>query len=90
MHRTTRQFTISLPPDLAEQVSATAKAESRTISELFREAYRVYRARHTQSASRLSSNQFQSMLSALAEGSERLPAVPSEAFTRESFYEDRT
>ena len=44
MQRTTRQFTISLPPDLAEQVAATAKAESRTISELFRETYRVYRA----------------------------------------------
>lgn len=45
MERTTRQFTISLPPDLAEQVTAVAKAESRTISELFREAFRTYRAR---------------------------------------------
>lgn len=44
MERTTRQFTISLPPDMAEQVVASAKAESRTISELFREAFRAYRA----------------------------------------------
>lgn len=44
MERTTRQFTISLPPELAEQVTAIAKAESRTISELFREAFRTYRA----------------------------------------------
>lgn len=44
MERTTRQFTISLPPDLACQVTAIAKAESRTISELFREAFRTYRA----------------------------------------------
>ena len=44
MQRTTRQFTISLPPELAEQVSAVAQAESRTISELFREAFRTYRA----------------------------------------------
>jgi hypothetical protein len=29
---------------LAEQVTAIAKAESRTISELFREAFRTYRA----------------------------------------------
>ena len=42
--RTTKQFTISLPPDLAEQVIAAAKTESRTISELFREAFRVYRS----------------------------------------------
>jgi len=44
MQRTTRQFTISLPPELAEQVSALARTESRTISELFREAFRTYRA----------------------------------------------
>jgi len=44
MERTTKQFTISLPPDLAEQVTAIAKAENRTISELFREAFRTYRA----------------------------------------------
>ena len=41
--RTTKQFTISLPPDMAEQVIAAAKTESRTISELFREAFRAYR-----------------------------------------------
>ncbi|MGB8261103.1 MAG: ribbon-helix-helix protein, CopG family [Terracidiphilus sp.] len=40
----TRQFTISLPPEMAEQVLVTAKSESRTISELFREAFRQYRA----------------------------------------------
>lgn len=44
MERATRQFTISLPPELAEQVTQIAKAESRTISELFREAFRTYRA----------------------------------------------
>jgi hypothetical protein len=44
MERTTRQFTISMPPELARQVAATAKAESRTVSELFREAFRTYRA----------------------------------------------
>jgi metal-responsive CopG/Arc/MetJ family transcriptional regulator len=42
--RTTRTFTISFPPDLAEQVERTAARESRTISELFREAFRAYRA----------------------------------------------
>ncbi len=48
MQRTTKQFTISLPPDMAAQVVAAAKNESRTISELFREAFRVYRARRVQ------------------------------------------
>jgi predicted transcriptional regulator len=43
---TTRTFTISFPPDLAEQVERLAKKESRTTSELFREAFRAYRAEH--------------------------------------------
>ena len=33
-----------MPPDLADQVATIARAESRTISELFREAFRAYRA----------------------------------------------
>ncbi len=42
--RTSRTFTVSFPPDLAEQVERLAARESRTTSELFREAFRVYRA----------------------------------------------
>ncbi len=42
--RTSRTFTISFPPDLAEQVERLAAQESRTTSELFREAFRAYRA----------------------------------------------
>jgi Arc/MetJ-type ribon-helix-helix transcriptional regulator len=42
--RTTRTFTISLPPQLAEQVERAAAAEHRTISELFREVFRRYQA----------------------------------------------
>jgi predicted DNA-binding protein len=44
MERTTHQFTISMPPEMAEQVAVLAQAESRTVSELFREAFRAYRA----------------------------------------------
>jgi metal-responsive CopG/Arc/MetJ family transcriptional regulator len=39
-----RTFTISFPPDLALQVEEMARSESRTTSELFREAFRAYRA----------------------------------------------
>jgi predicted transcriptional regulator len=42
--RTSRTFTVSFPPDLAEQVERLAARESRTTSELFREAFRAYRA----------------------------------------------
>jgi hypothetical protein len=42
--RSSRVFTISFPRDLAKQVDQIAKEESRNISELFREAFRFYRA----------------------------------------------
>ena len=41
--RSSRVFTISFPEELAKQVEAVAKEESRNISELFREAFRTYR-----------------------------------------------
>jgi metal-responsive CopG/Arc/MetJ family transcriptional regulator len=41
---TRRTFTISFPADLAASVEEMARRESRTTSELFREAFRVYRA----------------------------------------------
>jgi hypothetical protein len=41
---TTRTFTVSFPLKLAEQVERIAEQESRTTSELFREAFRAYRA----------------------------------------------
>jgi hypothetical protein len=37
----------------------------------------------------LTVEQFHAMLQALAEGAENLPNLPTESFTRESFYEDR-
>jgi len=40
--RPSRTFTISLPPDLAEEVDRIAAAEHRSRSELLREAFRRY------------------------------------------------
>jgi len=40
----TRTFTVSFPAELADQVERLAARESRTTSELFREAFRCYRA----------------------------------------------
>ena len=39
----TRTITVSFPHDLATQAEQLAKAESRTMSELLREAFRLYR-----------------------------------------------
>jgi CopG family transcriptional regulator / antitoxin EndoAI len=42
MPRTTKTITISLPPDMAEQVEKVRREEGRTKSELLREALRQY------------------------------------------------
>jgi predicted transcriptional regulator len=50
LSRTRRTFTISFPSDLARQVEQLAEQESRTTSELFREAFRTYRAQQLRKA----------------------------------------
>ncbi len=40
--RNSKTITISLPPEMAAKAEALAKRESRTMSELFREAFRKY------------------------------------------------
>jgi predicted transcriptional regulator len=42
--RRSRAFTISMPPEMAAAAESLAKRESRTMSELFREAFRAYHA----------------------------------------------
>lgn len=42
--RQSRVFAVSFPEDLARQVDQVAKEESRNVSELFREAFRTYKA----------------------------------------------
>jgi|SRR5713226_8090501 CopG family transcriptional regulator/antitoxin EndoAI len=46
--RSSKTYTISLPPDLAAKAEYLARRDSRTMSELFREAFRNYYARQTQ------------------------------------------
>jgi len=48
--RTSRVYTISLPAELAKKAEALAKRDSRTISELFREAFRSYYAQQARRA----------------------------------------
>jgi hypothetical protein len=45
--RSSRVYTISLPPELAQKAEALAKRDSRSMSELFREAFRAYYAQQS-------------------------------------------
>lgn len=42
--RKSKVYTISLPPELAKRAESMARRDSRTMSELFREAFRTYYA----------------------------------------------
>ena len=45
--RKSKVYTISLPPEMAKQAEAIARRESRTMSDLFREAFRAYQQERT-------------------------------------------
>jgi hypothetical protein len=47
-----RNISISLPEEMIQQATHLAAKEQRTLSELFREAFRVYRAQAVQNALR--------------------------------------
>jgi predicted transcriptional regulator len=45
--RNTKVYSITMPPELAKQAERLAKKESRTMSELMREAFRRYQQQET-------------------------------------------
>jgi predicted transcriptional regulator len=48
--RKSKVYTISLPPELAQKAEALAQRDSRTMSELFREAFRTYSAQQARTS----------------------------------------
>lgn len=79
---------VELTPETEARLKAEARAKGlpvETLAEqLLEEALTGPAAAH----GRLSVEEFHRMLDALAEGSERLPNVATDGFSRESFYED--
>lgn len=81
------------------QVELSSKAEMRLAAEASAHglAPETYAGRLLQevlepaaeSSKKLSVEQFHAMLDALGKGSEDLPPLPTENFSRESFYQDR-
>jgi hypothetical protein len=80
---------VELNPETEARLKAEARAKGlplETVAEqLLKEALTGRAGSHGQ----LSVEEFHRMLDAMAEGSEKLPDLPTESFSRESFYEDR-
>jgi len=79
---------IELNPEIIERLAAEAEAQGIALEEYAERLLREAIATHLEPQGQLSVEELHAMLNAIAEGSEKLPKIPTSAFTRESFYED--
>lgn len=80
---------VELSPETEARLAAAAQARGVAPEKYAGSLLQEVLASSAGGTGRLTIEKFHAMLSELAEGSERLPKIPTEAFTRESFYEDR-
>ena len=80
---------IELNPEIMERLAAEAEAQGIALEAYAERLLREAIATHAEPQGQLSVAELHAMLNAIAEGSEKLPKVPTSAFTRESFYEER-
>lgn len=81
---------IELSPETEARLAAGALARGVAVEQYAGSLLQEALATPVRVSGKLTVEEFHAMLSALAEGSEKLPNLPTESFTRESFYEDRT
>jgi len=81
---------IELSPEIEARLTAGALARGVAPEQYAGSLLQEALATPVRGSGKLTVEEFHAMLGALAEGSEKLPNLPTESFTRESFYEDRT
>lgn len=80
---------IELNPEIAAQLVAGARTRGVPVEEYAESLLRDAIALHVEANGLLSIEELRAMLNAIAEGSDKLPKLPTSAFSRESFYEGR-
>lgn len=80
---------VELKPEFEAQLAAEARVRGIPLEKVAQRLLQEALASHTVPQGNLTLEGFHAMLNALSVGSERLPNLPTESFTRESFYEDR-
>jgi hypothetical protein len=85
------QIMIEIPDELAAQVQARGVDPKSYVEGLIADQAPLLGARGPlpQSSPDLNPDDFNASLDALARYSNKIPSLPIEAFTRESFYQDR-
>jgi hypothetical protein len=80
---------VELNSEAAARLLAEAQAQGMPLEKLAERLLQEALASRAVLPGTLSVTEFHAMLQALRAGSENLPNLPTESFTRESFYEDR-
>lgn len=80
---------VELSPEIEARLTAEAAARGVALEQYAEVILREALATHFGVQGKLSVDELHAMLREIAEGSETLPKLPTSAFTRESFYEDR-
>ena len=80
---------VELNPETEARLKAEAHAKGLPVETVAEQLLKEALTGRAESHGRLSVEEFHRMLDAMAEGSEKLPDLPTESFSRESFYEDR-
>ena len=77
---------IELNPEIMERLAAEAAARGIAVEDYVERLLREAIATRAEPQGQISVAELHTMLNAIAEGSEKLPKVPTSAFTRESLY----
>jgi hypothetical protein len=80
---------VELNAETEARLKAEARAKGLPLEKVAEELLKEALTERSLSRGRMSVEEFHRMLDAMAEGSERLPDLLTESFSRESFYEDR-
>ena len=80
---------VELNPETEARLAARARAEGMPVERAAARILEEAMASRFAAPRNLSITEFHAMLASLAEGSEGLPNLPTQSFTRESFYEGR-
>lgn len=80
---------VDLSPETEARLVAEARAQGLPLEKVAERLLKDALFERPASRGQMSVEEFHRMLDAMAEGSERLPDLATESFSRESFYEDR-
>jgi hypothetical protein len=80
---------IELNPQVMKRLAEEAQARGIALEQFAESLLEEAIASRTEPHGSLSVEELRAMLAAMAEGSDKLPKLPTSAFARESFYGDR-